>query len=602
MKGPTIFPTTPIGMSPVELSVKKRENDSISQLRTVKVCADTLSVWQKNKNQCFSSWKRIPFEEWRNVTAHDVDRKYYSHQKKYPLLAYFRDPIDALKIGISTFIEKVTRFFSGKDLFFLDKNIKQQAQQNVSDGIRVSQAGNEKDRGGFVKRGHAHLNLVVNDNNNNCLYVAIDPAASKLGPGYTNQLAPVIPEGLENTDVLLVSHAHLDHFVDIPLYSRKWREISKNFINRIVKRVKQAINYFRQKPVAPTESVRTRLIFPAGSEQIDTLFKSSLQDQCGNKENQVAGFPAEAFVPYSLCRQNDDRSAATLVSVPTKHWAGTNPITNFHKAPGFGYLLMTGKECIFDAGDTGYSEEMYDSVADIARTDINASNIKYVSTLFSPAGPDFNRKHMEKTHQATIDTARAMLKVQLLPFMQQKSVEGCTNKKEVLKDFMTNTECHQIHWGYYKLGPIHYEDPWICWLDLLNHMTDSKRDLKDFGNGAEDLRSSLSSSAYRKTRLDVVNDLITGKDDINGNLKLDEQWDDTDIIKVILKTIFTQVAPNHETSLGHPQHAMIANILLSRYEDIQHSQLTTKNLATWFFTHPDDRTEEQFNRLFCATE
>ena len=517
----TSFPETNNQMSPVKLSVLEQKKDAISQLKTVHACADTISVWEKNKTQCPSSWKRVPLLGNReSITAHDVDRKYYSHQKKHPLLACFRDPFDALKIGVSTFTEKVARFFSGKDLFFLDKNIKKQAQQNVSNGIKFSDSKNEKDRGVFVKRGHAHLNLLIMDNNNNRLNVAIDPSAHKLGPGYTNQLDPVIPKGLENTDVLLVSHAHLDHFIDVPLYSQKWKNIPKSLIQRIIKQVKNVINYFRQKPnpMTPTESVRTRLVFPAGSENIGSIFKSSLKDPCGDEEGQVAGFPAESFVPYALSRQNDARSAATLVSIPTKHWAGTNPLTNFHKAPGFGYLLMTDKECIFDAGDTGYSKEMYDSVADIAKMNFQApqaSRVQYVSTLFSPAGPDFDRKHMEKTHQATIDTARAMMKVQLLPFVHQKNAQDCTNKEEILNDFMTNTECHQIHWGYYKLGPIHYEDPWICWLDLINEMTNSQRDLKDFGIGAEDLQGSLNSTAYKQTRKDVLDALTTDKNEIN---------------------------------------------------------------------------------------
>jgi hypothetical protein len=42
----------------------------------------------------------LPFNEWGNVAAVNVKRKYYSCQTEPPSRAQFRDPIDALKIGI----------------------------------------------------------------------------------------------------------------------------------------------------------------------------------------------------------------------------------------------------------------------------------------------------------------------------------------------------------------------------------------------------------------------------------------------------------------------------------------------------------------------
>ncbi|WP_345199085.1 hypothetical protein [Kistimonas scapharcae] len=499
--------------------------------------------------------------------------------------------------------EKIKRFFSGKDLFFLSRQIKANALTHIQNGIRPCQDSKQTDRGGFIKRGHAHLGIALPTCDNDKLYIAVDPAVNKLGPGYSPQLPPVIPEGLENTDLVLISHAHLDHFKDLPLY-RLYPQMPTLF-ERIIQPFEQFIRRLSGHPevnVVPTAPIRTRLCFPAGSEQIDPLFNETLENNCN--DGTPVGLAADAFVPYTIKRPGSDDTIATLVAIPTKHWAGTNPLTNFHKAPGFGYLLMTEKECIFDAGDTGYSPELYDAVAAIAAKNPHPGGPNYVTALFSPAGPDFERKHMEKTHQATIDTARCITKLQLIPFIQEQIRNGITDKQQILRDFMAQTECHFIHWGHYKLGPIHFEDPWICWLKLIFDCNDVDVDvdvdLATLGEGATDLQPFMDSPEYQATQIAVKAQLRADIDQINALFDDGHQqhWDMQDIAMILMKTLLTQVATNHETSFGHEQHGSVAEWVTSDSHRIRPENLATQTLSNWFFTHPDDRSERSFRGMF----
>ncbi len=601
----SIFHITPSTERP-GVTVEPAAVPCFQGLHEVTTCAETLTVWEKRPGNSPCSWQQLDYAEWGDPSRVAGDRKYYSHQTEHPLFAWFRDFFDALKIGLSTLWDKIKRFLWGKDTFFLSEQIREQARDHIRNtlqhGMRPCATNRQSERGGFIKRGHAHLGFALPTQDHQPLYIAIDPAVNQLGPGYTPQLTPVIPEGLENTDLVLITHAHLDHFIDTMMYQPY--PAPPSLMQRMIKAFRQFICFLSglsDYDTAPSVPLKTRLCFPAGSENIDPIFQRSLEHQC--VDGNPVGLPAHAFIPYTIRRTGCDDIIATLVTIPSKHWAGTNPLTNFHKAPGFGYLLMTENDCIFDAGDTGYSAEMYDAVAAIAATNPHPDGPTYVTALFSPAGPDFERKHMEKTHQATIDTARCITKLQLIPFIREQLNNGITDKQEILRRFMAETECHFIHWGHYKLGPIHFEDPWICWLQLLFNLRGYNFDLQTIGEGATDIQGLINSPEYRATLEAVTTQIQQDLSEVNAECETQhlEQWDQSDIANILMKTLFTQVATNHETSFGHQQHSDTADWICDSTHNIRLENLTLHNLSRWFFTHPDDRSETLFHEIFRCT-
>lgn len=625
-----IVPTSPIEDRP-PISIQR--GSTRFQGRKIEAYANKLAVWEKSADCPNCAWRRVPYSEWGAPDSVPLkERRYYSLQTAHPWIARWRDPIDALKIGLSTLWEKVKRFCSGKDLFFLNKDIKEKAQQNVEKG--VIPCGLKTNRGGFIKRGHAYLSLAVPTKTDQMLYLDIDPAITQLGPGYSPQLKPIIPKGLENTDAAMVTHAHKDHFKNTRLYKLfiQIPALCRRIANRIISIIKQKFPSFFEKTasdVVPEKPIRTRLCFPAGSEKIDSVFNNALDYQW--EDGSTTGLRMNPFVSYTI--NQEDEEVATLAAIPTNHWAGTNPLTNFHKAPGYGYLVMTENECILDAGDTGYSADMYEAIKETAAQNPHENGPKYVTALFSPAGPDFNRKHMQKTHQATIDTARCITKLQLLPFIEAKATAtSTTDKQTLLREFMTETECHFDHWGHYKLGPIHFEDPWICWLQLIHEVMGNNFDLSATGEGAVDLQSSLNDPAYKATLKSVKEQLFNDILALNGSSittndsvppeqttssssnalsseteehqepGTQQPWNKLDITKILLKTLLTQVANHHETSFGHPQHEIVTDWILDNFENIDLERLTINNLLTWFFTHPDKRSASLLDTLFSRVD
>ena len=497
---------------------------------------------------------------------------------------------DALSIGFNTFKEYAWSLLTLRDSFFITPWFRPEALATANQSVLPMKPGQ------FQHHGHAHISICLRGDDGLPLSITFDPATSSIGP-YEAKTTPIHNR---KADLILLSHGHMDHCRNIGEVTRP----QKPLFSRIVTWIKTHVLLIHPTDDESTEHRKySKLLIPAGTEKmLDHI-------QFLDKEGDVT--KAYPYDPYKVRRNNSD--VATIVPILSKHWSGTSPL-NGHKAPALGYLVITKEQTVFFAGDTGYEEDMYKAVAQIASI-YNTS----VDHIFLPAGPDHQRHQMEKTHQATIDAISSRLHTQFLPTYQRLKAEWGPDDDPLLTDtidikninhfraklteLLKQTHASFIHSGHYKLGNIHAEDPFLCMIDLISPCCDGKSaylcseehfahlsevDARHEKEARSRVRSYMESSTYEACKQRVLYDLNSHISNSKAKLTL------------LLHQLLSQSPLGYLRSIdGSDNHGWVdALVEMVDEEAFDIRKLNLKTFSDWYKIPPDQRTESDLRTLF----
>ena len=581
----------------VDLAEKKSLHRQINRLKTVNALKKKVMVLCRKRGIPFINWKLVDnyFDFIQNKTSLLL-KKVSRHKFRYYFTDYnvkvghqhgIHDLVNAAVILAQTVKERIICKCKGKDAFYLTALFKKKSKHRKE--IYVA-----SDHSSYQNNGHSHILLTLTGFDDASIRLAFDPATHKLGPGYDHQAQFATYK--ENAHIILISHAHADHFMGIKYLVK---DVCYSPLRKIVQCFPFTATFFKYQ-IRPLKKVNQKVISPKGTEKIVPALKYiNKHPAC---DGRPVGVPAWSFDPLMVCRgnkKNKFKAALTIVPVITKHWAGRIPLIDNHTAPALSYLIKSIDKMVYFTGDTAFDHELYQAVAEISFE----MGAPYIDVLFSPAGPDFDRHSMEHSHQATIDILIAHFYLQVLPFITYKSdYFDAIKKYDLIRELCAKTECIFIHHGHYKLGNVHAEDPWICMMDLIHTLhngEDCYRSRAKYAekDGSERLVSWLNSKSYRETK-DYVLDLI---DFFEKKIcSLDLNWERKDTIIIALNLLLSQSEPLQTVMLNAGWHQLLSRCIIDTVSSgsFSFSLLNLTHFAHWYFTIPTSRDEKLFYKCF----